>query len=143
MTAQFAIRRAAHFGGLIGKIMIAALFVWDAIFQFIPNFSDVAVYIGQSGLPWPRAVAVATIIFLIIAPLALFIEKVELFSLLALSAFCLLTAFIFHQYWDFENSDRNLEQIQFMKDFALSGAMLAIFAARFQLRLNHVLNSTP
>lgn len=111
---------------IFGKLLLALLFWWDAIFQFIPNFADVVAYIGQNNLPYPNLVAASTTGFLIVTPILFFIKRVEVISFLALGAFCLMTSLIFHPYWIFTMEDRAGEQIHFMKDFALAGAMFTV-----------------
>lgn len=110
----------------VGKIFLALLFWWDAIFEFIPNFQNVIIYIGQNNLPFPGLVAGMTTGFLIVAPILFFIKRVEIIGFLALGVFCVLTALIFHPYWTFAMEDRASEQLHFMKDFALAGAMFIV-----------------
>lgn len=115
--------------GLIGKLLVAALFWWDSIFLFIPDFQGTAQYIAQKQLPLPQVLAALTIVFLLVAPALLFVRMTEVLGFLALAAFCLMTAVIFHDFWALDPADRVPEQVHFMKDLALAGAMLALAAA--------------
>ena len=136
LTAMTKATRLSRIGDpllLIGKILLAALFWWDAIFVFVPSFQDVIGYIGQSILPFPKFVAIGTLAFLILAPASLFIKRTEVAGFLALAVFCLLTALIFHPYWTFAAEDRLNEQIHFMKDVALAGAMLTVAGLKLRV----------
>ena len=113
----------------IGKALIAVLFWWDSIFLFLMDFQGTVAFIDQKGLPLPAFVAAITSIFLLVAPAMLFFRKTEALGFLGLACFCVLTAIIFHNYWMLDPPDRVMEQIQFMKDLALAGAMLALAAA--------------
>ena len=124
--------RAAYSGlataaGMAGKLMIVALFWWDVSFLLIPDFSGTAGYIGQRGLPFPDVLAAAAIFTLLVLPAMVFFRKTAALGYLGLSFFCLFTAVVFHQYWTLEGGERVMEQIQFMKNFALAGALLMIF----------------
>ena len=119
---------------ILGKLLLASLFWWDALFVFIPNVHDVVGYIGQSILPFPKLIAPVTILFLILAPASLFVRRTEIAGFLALAVFCLMTALIFHPYWTFATEDRLNEQIHFMKDIALAGAMLAAAGLKLQVK---------
>ena len=111
---------------ILGKLLLASLFWWDAIFVIIPNFQDVGTYIGQSVLPFPKLMTFGATVLLIIAPILLFVRRLDVIGLTALSVFCIMTACLFHPYWTFPADDRAGEQIHFMKDIALAGAMIVI-----------------
>jgi len=113
--------------GLAGKLMLVALFWWDVFFLLIPDFSGTAGYIGQRGLPFPEVLAVAAIVMLLVLPAMVFFRKTAAAGYLGLSLFCLFTAVVFHQYWTLDGGERVMEQIQFMKNLALAGALLMIF----------------
>ena len=113
--------------GIAGKLMVVALFWWDAVFLLIPDFSGTAGFIAQRGLPFPQLLAGAAIAMLLVLPAMVFFRKTEAIGFLGLSFFCLFTAVVFHRYWTLDGGDRVMEQIQFMKNFALAGALLMIF----------------
>jgi putative oxidoreductase len=119
-----------------GKLLVALLFWWDSIFLFIPGFQGTVQYIEQKGVPLPGVVAVITTIFLLVAPALLLLRKTELLGFLSLAIFCLMTAFIFHDFWALDPAERVPEQIHFMKDVALAGAMLALASSSAQSSLH-------
>jgi uncharacterized membrane protein YphA (DoxX/SURF4 family) len=47
-----------------------------------------------------------------------------------------MTAFIFHDFWALDPAERVPEQIHFMKDVALAGAMLALASSSAQSSLH-------
>lgn len=113
---------------MAGKLMVVALFWWDVVFLLVPDFAGTVGYISQRGLPFPEVVAVATILALLVLPAMLFFRKTEAVGLTGLALFCILAAVLFHQYWTLEGFDRTMEQIHFMKNIALAGAMLMLTA---------------
>lgn len=110
----------------VGKLMIVALFWWDAIFLLIPDFPGTAGFISQRGLPFPELLAGAAIVMLLILPAMVFFRTTEAAGFLGLSFFCAFTALVFHQYWTLEGGERTMEQIHFMKNIALAGALLML-----------------
>jgi putative oxidoreductase len=45
---------------------------------------------------------------------------------LALAAFCVLTAFLFHPFWSVPEAQQYGEQVSFFKDLALAGGLLVV-----------------
>jgi putative oxidoreductase len=43
-----------------------------------------------------------------------------------LASFLVPTAFIFHDFWKVEKSERQMEQINFMKDLAIAGGLIVV-----------------
>jgi putative oxidoreductase len=113
--------------GTAGRILVVALFWWDAIFLLIPDFPGTVGFISQRGLPFPEFLAVAAIVMLLVLPALVFFKKTEALGFIGLSMFCIVTAIVFHQYWKLDGADRVMEQIHFMKNLAIAGALLMLF----------------
>jgi putative oxidoreductase len=120
-----------------GRLMVVALFWWDVVFLLIPDFAGTVSYISQRGLPFPNILAIAVIVALLVLPAMLFFRKTEALGFIGLSLFCILTAVLFHQYWKLEGFERTMEQIHFMKNIALAGAMLMLTAQAIQRERDH------
>jgi putative oxidoreductase len=109
-----------HLAMLVGRLFIAAIFIYDA--TLIARFpADNAAYIEGFGVPgfllWPSALlqfagGVLIVLGLLTRSLAA-----------ALALFCLLTALIFHR-----NFADVMETIQFGKDLGLAGGFLFLAA---------------
>lgn len=113
--------------GLVGRAMLAWLFLWSGLFGIVPGFSSVVRMIADRGLPAPTVLAVGAGLVEIVAPLALFFRRTEAPAALLLAVYCLMTAVLFHAYWDAAPGQRFGEQVHFLKDVALSGAFLLLF----------------
>jgi len=83
------------FGPLIGRVLIALLFVPEG-FSKVTNFSGTVDYITANGLPMPQVLAAAAIVIEIGAGLALLIGIGARWAALVLCVFSLLTAFRRH-----------------------------------------------
>jgi putative oxidoreductase len=106
---------------LIGRVLIAALFIYDA--TVIARFPDATLqYMERFGVPgillWPAAAFQFVGGLLIIAGLATRVVA------LGIAGFCAMTALLFHH--DFANGG---EVLHFGKDFALAGGFLVLAAS--------------
>src|ERR1700754_3432439 len=86
------------FGPLIGRVLIALLFVPEGLHK-VTDFSGTVAYINAAGLPMPQVLAAAAIVIEIGAGLALLIGIGARWAALVLCIFSLLTAFLFHKFW--------------------------------------------
>jgi putative oxidoreductase len=110
------------FAALIGRIMIAALYV-PAGFSKIGGFSGTAGYIASKGLPLPEVGAAIAIVVELVAGLMLVVGWKTRWAALALAAFTLVASFIFHPYW--QNA---AEFNAFWKNIAVVGGLLLLYA---------------
>jgi putative oxidoreductase len=111
----------ANLALFVGRIFIAAIFIYDAI--LIARFpAENHTFIQNFGVPgfllWPAALL--QFIGGVLIVLGLFARL----AALVLSAFCILTAIIFHR-----NLADVMEAVQFGKDFGLAGGFLFLAAA--------------
>jgi putative oxidoreductase len=109
-----------------GKLMISSLFWWDGVLQGLMTWPDVVGYVSAQGLPMPALVAAAATALQILAPIGLFLRRLESWAALALAGYCLLTAVLFHNFWTLGGDDRILAEIQFLKNMAIAGAFLVV-----------------
>ena len=115
------------FGPLIGRILIALLFV-PAGFSKITGFSGAVGYIASKGLPMPQVLAAGTVVVEIAAGLALLIGLQARVAAGVLLIFTLLTAFLFHNFWAVPADQQMMQSINFYKNLAISGGLLFIMA---------------
>jgi len=110
------------FAALIGRIMIAALFV-PAGFDKIGGFQGTVGYITSKGLPLPEAGAAIAIVVELIAGVMLVVGWKTRWAALALAAFTLAAAVLFHPYWQ-----SAAEYNAFWKNIAVVGGLLVVYA---------------
>jgi len=115
---------------LVGKAMIASLFWYSSIFDMAAHWPAAAEYVAARGLPAPKVLAVAAMVFELIAPAAFLVPRFERWAALALAVYCLLTAVLFHDFWAMPLEERGDADFQFFKNIALAGSLLALERTR-------------
>jgi putative oxidoreductase len=120
---------------LVGRVMLAAMFLLAGISK-IGGFDGTVAYIASKGLPLPMALAVGTVLLEIVAGLALIVGWRARWAALALAAFTVIASVIFHAYWAMPVEQQRMQQLMFMKNMAVTGGLLMVFAlgaGRFSL----------
>jgi putative oxidoreductase len=128
-----------------GRILLVSIFLVSGWNKAI-NRPRTAEYIASKGLPLPDILTTLTIALEIVAPLLVIfaavtialgiggtfhviVERFAVVAALALAAFCVATAFIFHNFWAFDPAQVQNQFNHFMKNIAIAGAFLTIAAA--------------
>ena len=112
---------------LVGRILLALIFILSG-FSKIGGFEGTVGYIASKGLPMPQVLAAATILVELGGGILLVLGWKARWAALAIAAFTLLAAFLFHNYWTFPPAQRTDEFNAFWKNIAISGGMLVVFA---------------
>lgn len=116
------------FGPLLGRILIALLFIPEGI-GTITDFQGTVGYIASQGLPMPQAMAVAAIVIEVFVASALLVGFKTRWAALILTLFTLLTALLFHNFWAVPAEQQMMQSINFYKNLAIAGGLL--FVATF------------
>jgi len=105
----------------LGRLLIAALFLWDgALLLSAPSLS--IAYIGGN-LPFPTVAFGGAVAIELVGGIALAIGFMTRWAALALALFCLATALFFHTNW----ADIDMK-IHFFKNLAMMGGLLQLVA---------------
>jgi putative oxidoreductase len=112
---------------LVGRIMLAVIFLISG-FGKITGFEGTAGYIASKGLPMPQVVAALTILVELGGGILLAVGYKARWAALALGVFTILAAVIFHNFWAVEAAQKMGQQINFLKNIAITGGMLMVFA---------------
>ena len=112
---------------LAARVLLALIFITSG-YAKIGGFDGTVGYIASKGLPMPQLIAVLTIVVELGGGLALLFGWLTRGAALALAAFTLLAAFIFHAFWAVPPEQMMMQQVSFMKNLAIAGGMLAIAA---------------
>ncbi len=118
---------AQPLAALVGRILLAVIFILSG-FSKITGFEGTVGYIASKGLPMAQLVAVGTIIVELGGGILLAIGYKARWAALALAIFTLLAAILFHNFWAVEAAQKMAQQINFMKNLAITGGMLMVFA---------------
>ena len=116
-------------GSVLGRIMIATIFLMSAVGNKIPKFNDVAGYMASEGVPFPKVMLAGAIVFLIAGSLSIVVGyKVRIGAALLL-VFLVLATYFFHDFWTFEDAAEQQQQmIAFMKNLSLMGTMVFLIS---------------
>ena len=113
---------------LLGRLMIATIFLMSAVGNKIPKFNDVATYMASEGVPMPQVALAGAIVFLIAGSLSVIAGfRIRLGAALLL-VFLVLATYYFHDFWKFEGQEQQMQMIQFMKNLSLMGTMVFLMA---------------
>jgi len=120
---------------VLGRIGLALLFLWSGYTKFAYMAPNVA-YMRAYGMPaaelliWPAAA------FEIVAGAMLVLGWKTRWAALALAGYTAIAAFVFHRYWSVPADQMLDQQTHFMKNVAIMGGLLFVFAhgsARFSV----------
>jgi putative oxidoreductase len=115
------------FAALAGRILLALMFVL-AGFGKIGGFDGTVGYIASKGLPLPVVLAAGTVALELVGGLALAVGYKARWAALALAVFTVLASVIFHNYWAMPAEQQRMQMLMFMKNLAVTGGMLMVFA---------------
>ncbi len=112
---------------LIGRILIAYLFIPAGIGKLM-GFGGTVGYITSAGLPLPEVAAAVAIVIELGLGIALLLGFKTRWTAIAMAIFTVVTALFFHKYWAVPDAMKMMQQINFNKNMAIAGGLLA-FAA--------------
>jgi putative oxidoreductase len=108
---------------LIGRLLIAALFVFDSTIM-ARSLDNTAALIAGAGLPYANYLAMAAAVGQFAGGVMVLLGLWTRLAAFLLALFCVATAVLFHR-----NLASNAETIQLLKDLGLAGGFLFLFAA--------------
>lgn len=113
---------------LLGRFMIATIFLMSAVGNKIPKFNDVAGYMASEGVPMPHVLLAGAIVFLIAGSLSVIAGFRIRIGAALLLVFLVLATYFFHDFWKFEGQEQQAQMIQFTKNLSLMGTMVFLMA---------------
>ncbi|MCU4118733.1 DoxX family protein [Variovorax sp. N23] len=112
---------------LVGRILVAYLFIPAGIGKLM-GFAGTVGYVASSGLPLPQVGAALAIVIELGVGIAFLLGFKTRISAIVLAVFTVATALFFHKYWSAPDAMKMMQQINFNKNIAIAGGLLA-FAA--------------
>jgi len=112
---------------LIGRILFVALFLGSGV-GHLTQTAGMAMYAESMGVKPGRPLVLLTGLQIVVGGLMVVLGVWPDLGALLLAAFVLPTAFLMHPFWKMEGEMAQLQQSQFMKNVALGGAALMLFA---------------
>jgi putative oxidoreductase len=112
---------------LIGRIGLAAVFLWSGYGKLVHMDGNVG-YMKAFGLPGAELLIWPAMLVELVAGAMLLVGWKARWAAIALVVFTLPATFIFHAYWSVPADQALNAQIHFMKNLAIMGGLLGIFA---------------
>ncbi len=114
-----------RFGPLVGRILLATIFVLSGIGK-VTGFDATVAYIAAKALPMPQILAIATIVVELGAGLMLVAGWKARAAAAALLVFTAVATFLFHPFWAVPPEETVMQRIQFLKNLAIMGGLLYV-----------------
>lgn len=112
----------------LGRTILGAFFLLAGVNK-IGGFAGTAGYIASQGLPMPEVLAAATIALEVLAGIALILGFKTRIAAFLLAGFTILASILFHAYWAMPADQAYVQQLMFMKNMAIAGGLIFIWAA--------------
>lgn len=114
---------------LIGRMLLASVFLMTALVNKIPEFHHVAEQMAQEGVPFPRLMLVGAIVFLLAGSLSLIAGFKARAGAVLLLIFTISGTYFFHHFWTYTDPAQMQEHLKsFMKNLSIVGGLLLIAA---------------
>ncbi len=112
---------------LIGRILFGGYFIMSGVNHFSKK-EHLKGYAASKGVPMPGTAVIVSGLLLLLGGLGVLLGAYVKWSLIALLVFLVPVTFKMHAYWTDQDPGMKMSnQINFMKNLALIGAVLMLF----------------
>ena len=122
-------RHTSGFLALVARVAICAIFFTSAVANKIPNFRQTVDVMREKGIPFPHAALVLAIIVLLVGSVSVIVGFKSRWGAAMLLVFLAIATFYFHDFWNVGTDAARIQQIMFMKNVSIGGAMLLVIVA--------------
>jgi len=112
---------------LVGRILLGAIFLLSG-FAKLFDLDTTAGYMTQVGIPEAKTLAVIAGVAEIAGGLAIVFGFLARIGALGLFLYLIPTTLIFHHFWTFEGAEQKTQMVNFMKNLAIMGGLLLLWA---------------
>jgi len=117
----------ADWADLLARIALAAIFLWSGVDKFVQADVNIA-YMNAYHVPMAGALVLVSGAFEVGAGAMLAAGWKARWAALALAAFSVFVALIFHAFWSAPAEQALNQAVHFMKNVAMAGGLLHVFA---------------
>lgn len=118
---------AQGFPLLLARILLALMFVLSGISK-LTGLEGTAGYIASVGLPAAQLLALGAGLLEVAAGAMLIVGFQARWAALALAVFTVMANVLFHNFWAMPADKAFMQQLMFMKNLAVTGGLLFVFA---------------
>jgi putative oxidoreductase len=112
----------------VGRIALAVIFVMSGAMKFM-DLGATAGAVASKGLPMPSVLATLAAVTELGGGLLIVVGWQTRWAALALALFTLVTAYVFHDFWNMEGAARENNLIHALKNLSIFGGFLMLAAA--------------
>jgi putative oxidoreductase len=117
------------FVSLVARLALMTIFLVSTVANKIPQFTQTVAYMGQEGVPIPKAALAGAIGLLLLGSLSLIVGAWTRIGAFFLLVFLCAATYYFHDFWTLADPlQRQLQTIQFLKNLSIAGGLLALMA---------------
>jgi uncharacterized membrane protein YphA (DoxX/SURF4 family) len=120
---------ASELALVAGRLIFAVYFVLSGINHFMKT-ENLTGWVEAKGLPLPEALVYFSGGQLVLGGALVALAFEPVIGIGALALFLLVATPTMHNFWDMEGEDKQNHQVNFLKNFALLGALLVMLGAR-------------
>lgn len=113
---------------LLARVLIGILFVQSGLGK-LTNLSGFATSLEGMGVPMPMALGAVGAVVEFLGGVAIVLGAWTWLGALALAGFTVAATLLAHRFWDVPAEQQRMQNIQFMKNVAIIGGLLAVMAA--------------
>ena len=124
ITAAYAV---SDWAAVIGRVGLAAVFLWSGYGKLAYMDGNLG-YMKAYGVPIAELLIWPALLVEIVAGAMLLVGWKARWAAVALAVFTIPATFIFHAYWGVPADQALNQQIHFMKNLAILGGLLGVFA---------------
>ena len=112
---------------LIGRIFLGAIFLLSGIMKFADS-EKAAGYLQAQGVPYAHVLLVIAATAEVLGALAIITGFLGRLGALGLFLYLIPVTLVFHGFWNFTGQEQVTQVANFMKNLAIMGGLLVLFA---------------
>ncbi|WP_431855131.1 DoxX family protein [Azospirillum sp.] len=113
---------------LVARVMLGAIFVQSG-FGKLTNLAGFTEGLAKMGVPVPSVAGLVGACVEFFGGLAIVLGAWTWLAAILVAGFTVVATFLAHRFWDAPPEQRMMQNIQFMKNVAIVGGLLALLAA--------------
>ena len=111
----------------IGRLLLGGFLLFNA-YNHLFKTRDLAAYTESKKVPMAKAAVIASGLLLLFGGYTIITGVRVIYGIAALALFFIPVSFTMHAFWKEEGQARMMDQVQFMKNLAILGAILMLLA---------------